>query len=308
MPPNRTIPWANIVSVKRFEPDRAKLPKQSGRPWPLSKETLSHYIMERSWRKSAMSTIARGIKELARDTPGVREAVLFALSLNRFRRSPKQGELRTLCYHRVPPNSVPGLSRQLKGLRDYGEIIRPDEALSLLSGGSFDGRYFLVTFDDGYECTVSNALPVLLDHNIKALMFVISDYLINPPHEGFLTKEGCREWLRAGMAIGSHTNTHRQLSTLSEQEVIEELNLSQIALSKLSGAPIQHFASPWGLPNRDFYRDRDPPLAKAAGYSTFFTTTRGPARRCADPMCLPRDVIEPDWGVWQFRYFFGESF
>ena len=166
---------------------------------------------------SATNGIARTIKRLAR-IPGICETILFALSLPRFRSSPKQGELRTLVYHRIPPNSARGLSQQLKALRNFGEFIEPDEVTSLLSGDAFNGRYFLVTFDDGYDYTVTNALPVLLDHNIKALMFVISDFLVNPPHEGFLTEEGCREWMRAGMAIGSHTNRHRKLSTLNERE------------------------------------------------------------------------------------------
>ena len=254
----------------------------------------------------AKHRIAARVNRFVRDTPGVREAVMFALAAPQFRTRPKKGELRTLCYHRVPADAMRGLSGHLTSLRNYGEFIRPDQALDLLAGGSFDGRYFLATFDDGYQCTLTNALPVLLEHNVTALMFVTSDFLTNPPHDGFLTKDGCLQWLQAGMAIGSHTATHRRLSDLANSEVLSELTRSRAVLSQLAGADVRHFACPWGTPDIDFRRDREPVMAAAVGYSSFFTTSRGPARALVDPMCLPRDVMEPQWGRWQLRYFFGE--
>src|SRR5262245_40154106 len=93
------------------------------------------------------------LKKFVRDTPGIRKAVMVALAMPRFRTIPKRGELRTLCYHRVLPNATRDLSRQLTLLRNYGEFISPNQVLDLLSCGSLAGRYFLVTFDDGYRCT-----------------------------------------------------------------------------------------------------------------------------------------------------------
>ena len=142
-------------------------------------------------------------------------------------------------------------------------------------------------------------------------MFIISLFLIDPPSQGqwagkrYFTPEDCRRWLAAGMKIGSHSHTHPRLSGLSDEQSRGELQVSRAALSHMTGTKIRHFACPWGSPNDDYLTDRDPELAAQVGYSTFFTTTRGPARSGDNPYQLPRDVVEPAWSCNQLRYFFG---
>ncbi|MBM6593011.1 polysaccharide deacetylase family protein [Microvirga pudoricolor] len=204
------------------------------------------------------------------------------------------------------------LGRQLDYLKNYGEFIDVDAAVHLMKNDRFEGRYFLVTFDDGYRDTVQNALPVLVEKAVPAVMFVISGYLTGELHElradvngKFLDRQGCLRWTEAGMAIGSHTHTHRRLAELSEDEVLRELVHSRSVLSDLLGTFVTHFACPWGSPGDDFHAHRDPMLAAQAGFSSFFTTVRGPARAAGDVFNMPRDVIEPTWSNWQLKYFFG---
>jgi peptidoglycan/xylan/chitin deacetylase (PgdA/CDA1 family) len=221
---------------------------------------------------------------------------------------PVKGEIRTLCYHRVSPSAMRSLARQISYLKNYGEFITADQALELTAGGSFEGRYFLITFDDGYDSTLYNALPVLADQNTPAIMFVISSYLADPPKDSpdrYLDSSECARWVQAGMDIGSHSHTHRQLSRLSDAEVREEFARSRDILTALAGKPVRHFACPWGVPGKDFVVGQTEKLAWEAGYASFFTTTRGPAGAGANPLNLPRDVVEPEWGCWQLRYFFG---
>jgi len=160
-----------------------------------------------------------------------------------------------------------------------------------------------VTFDDGYTDAFDNGLPILAAQNVPAAFFVISGW-IDENRPGVIGWVECRELAAAGMEIGSHSATHPHLATLGEPEVEAELTASKARIEAELGRPCLHFACPYGQPGEDYLPDRDPGLARAAGYQSFLTTVPRRAHAAADPWTLPRVRMEPGWGDAELRYAF----
>lgn len=249
-------------------------------------------------------------KALLRDQPVLREAMLWGASRVRSLRWAPPG-IYALCYHRVPRSAQDGFARQIRFLRQHGVFVDADTALALLEDGNAEnGRSFLLTFDDGYADTLDVALPVLQAAEVPAILFLVSEWLDEPPahvgrEDGYMNRADVAAWLHAGMAIGSHTASHRRLSQLDAGAAEEELATSRRRLGELTGSPPRHFACPWGVADQDFWVDREPLLAAECGYRTFFTTRRGRAVGQADLLLMPRHVLEPHWGLYQLDALMG---
>jgi peptidoglycan/xylan/chitin deacetylase (PgdA/CDA1 family) len=103
----------------------------------------------------------------------------------------------------------------------------------------------------------------------------------------FLDWGQARALAAAGMAVGSHSVTHRALGRLSEDEQRAELNDSKRAIESAVGREVPALAFPYGWPGT--YTDTTARLARAAGYRAAFTSLEGvniPGR--ADPFALRR--------------------
>ena len=214
----------------------------------------------------------------------------------------------TLCYHRIPPGNRRDFARQLDFLGRHGSFVGADEALELVrSGAAVKDRYFLLSFDDGYADQLEVALPLLRDRGIRAIAFIVTSWLDEPPRNeaAYMTRANLARWRAAGMDVGSHSHTHRQLSALSDTEVQDELARSSAVLADATGEAPRHFACPWGVPGRDFRTESAPQMAHAAGYTSFFTTTRGAATVAVDTLLMPRHVVEPHWPLYELDALMG---
>ena len=248
------------------------------------------------------------LKTLARDHHWSRALLLRGLA--RVRRVARaEPGLYTLCYHRVPERDRRGFAAQIAHLQRHGTFVDAREALRLVETGEVRARrHFLVTFDDGYADTVSVALPVLRAAGVPALMFVVSAWLDRPPADPpgpYVDRTGLATWLAAGMDVGSHGATHARIADLDAAGVETELSASRLQLEGVVGRPIRHFACPWGVAGHDYRPTRDPALAAACGYATFFTTRRGRACGPADLPAMPRHVLEPHWPVHELDALMG---
>ncbi len=244
----------------------------------------------------------RTLAHFLRDTPVLREAALRVRALSRSMAAAPAG-LYTLCYHHVAPGEQARFARQMAFLGRHGRFVSADQAADLLAGGTAgQGRSFLVSFDDGYADNHAVALPVLRALSIPAILFLVSDWVDAPPggdRAGYMDRAAVADWLAAGLDIGSHSARHRNLGRLGPTEVAEELTRSRRDLEAMTGRPVRHFACPWGVAGTDFDPERDPALARAAGYRSFHTTRRGVARGPDDLLLMPRHVLEPAWGLYQ---------
>ncbi len=248
-----------------------------------------------------------------------RDAVIQALSIGR-NIARTSGWVRFPYYHHVFDDERHGFARQLDYLRKFGEFISLDDVVGLLeSGDVIDGRYFCITFDDGFKSCLTNALPILLDQGASAAFFVPTGYIgcdlemdrekllgffdHAPVLMEFLNWEECREMSAAGMTIGSHTVNHARLAEFSEADACRELETSKAIIAENLGQACHHFCTPFGIPGRDYNVERDPGLAMAAGYKSMLTTERGATRRGDSPHRIRRDHTLANWGNHQLRYF-----
>jgi peptidoglycan/xylan/chitin deacetylase (PgdA/CDA1 family) len=214
-------------------------------------------------------------------------------------------------------------TRQLRSLRDWGDFISLDEALGALDPSSrVGGRYFCVTFDDGFRNWITNAAPVLSELGIPAAFFVPTKYIgldldadfeqITPfyqhsysRHGGrfeFLAWQDCRQMVAAGFTFGSHTHSHVRLTRVSPSEVEQEFTLSKQIMEKQLGVPCRHLCCPWGQPGRDFDPAIHPELARRLGYASFLTTQEGANYSGQSPFHIRRNAVTPDQGSLLFRY------
>lgn len=250
----------------------------------------------------------------------LRDLALRALALTR--RVDAGDWIRFPFYHHVFDDERADFARQLDYFSGFGEFISLSDAVALLdSGERIDGRYFCLTFDDGFKSCLSGATPILAERGISATFYLVTGLMGRSlaPEDSiardvfafagkgttldFLTWDDCREMERAGMRFGSHTTSHARLSALDPDTVETELRDSKQAIESELGRDCDHFCAPYGIAGHDFDPARDGALARAAGYRSFATGTRGPMRRGADPLALKRDHIVANWGNHQLRYF-----
>ncbi|CAK0773936.1 hypothetical protein CCP3SC1_720002 [Gammaproteobacteria bacterium] len=229
--------------------------------------------------------------------------------------------LRFPFYHHVFADERCGFARHLAAMRQHGEFIGLDQAVELLASGEpLDGRYFCLTFDDGFRNILTHALPLLVEHRAPAAVFVISHLVAEHPgdwragHErffgtrrrpvSFLTWEDCRVLQATGVTIGSHgVNHQRRFIELGTTEVESELADSKARIEAALGQPCHHFCCPWGKPGRDFQTNRDPALAARLGYRSFLTTLWGAMATGDSPFAIRRVGLLAGWDLAQLRYF-----
>ncbi|MCC7168192.1 MAG: polysaccharide deacetylase family protein [Rhodospirillales bacterium] len=256
------------------------------------------------------------LRDLARDL------ALFALAWGR-RPTRDSGWIRFPYYHHVFDDERRGFARHLAWMREVGEFIALEDAVALLqSGDPIPGRFFCLTFDDGFKNVLANAAPILEDFGAKATIYVASAYVGLDPEKDrerllgfydhgrllleFLDWADCRKLIAAGHAIGSHTHSHAQLAALDRADASEEFTRSKALIETETGGPCHHFCAPFGRPVIDFRPDRDPDLARQAGYRSFATGRRGRMTAKGAALDLSRDHLLANWGNHQLRYFLGD--
>lgn len=262
---------------------------------------------------SADTTLHERLRGLARD------CAIFALSHLRAETGGSNW-IRFPYYHHVFDDERADFARQLRWFRDRGDIISIDDAVACLeSTDPIDGRYFCLTFDDGYRNCITNAVPILVDHGATSAFFVATRYIGasierdrvlvatlkgGAGYAEYLDWDECRRMVAAGMTIGSHSVSHEQLSSLTEAEVEREMQDSKVEIERELGMPCDHFCCPSGRPGLDFRQEREPAIAQRLGYRSFFTTRRGRNREKPSPMQVTRDHMLAGWETSQLRYFF----
>ena len=189
----------------------------------------------------------------------------------------------------VAPDSFARQMRWLKRLGYRGVSMR--DLMPYLRGEKV-GKVVGLTFDDGYCNNLHSALPVLQDCGFTATCYVISqllgktnvwDLANGVKQADLMSPAQIQLWSQAGMEIGAHTQTHCQLTTLSDAHALREISASKEELADRIGQEVEHFCYPYGL-----YEARHAAMAQSAGYQSATTTRRGKVQPGADLFQLCR--------------------
>lgn len=253
----------------------------------------------------------------------LRDITIFLLSM--FSKVDNSKEwIRFPFYHHVFDDERKKFDRHLGYMKNYGDFISLNDAVNIFEQNKkIGGRFFCVSFDDGFKNCVTNALPLLVKHACPAAFFlpvgcigrvqdlkkeILEEFFITsvaayPFPVEFMDWDDCRKLLNESMLIGSHTFSHLILKDISENKVKEEMLRSKKIIEENLKVPCRHFCCPWGRAGKHFRRNVDPGIAKEVGYLSFLTTERGLNYKGADPFFIKRDHLIAKWGVYQLRYF-----
>jgi len=201
--------------------------------------------------------------------------------------------LRILTYHRVAhdardPFAVkpPEFERQMEAVSRSSSVQRLEQALDLLPSDESIPRIAL-TFDDGTEDFLTEALPVLCRFGLPATLYLSPGKIGTG---GFLTWENVREVSRSGVVVGSHGLDHRSLGLLDAGEAWRQIHDSKAQLEDYLGLPVRTLAYPFGTP-RDF-SSRVKEQVQRAGYRAACSSVNGVNHASSDPFELRRTKIE----------------
>lgn len=226
-------------------------------------------------------------------------------------------------YHHVFDDEKKDFERQLRYLKRFGDFISIDDACALIvSKSSFKGRYFCLSFDDGFYNCYSNMMEITAGLDVPVIVYLPTNYIglaVNDREDqqkilkfypeknkpvAFLNWEDCKKMLSYQMTFGSHTCSHVNLAKLTAEAIEQELCLSKKAVEENLNVECKHFACPWGRPGLDFYPEQTTDIARKSGYLSFATTQRGKMSQGDDLMLIKRDHLLAKWENFQLRYFF----
>jgi peptidoglycan/xylan/chitin deacetylase (PgdA/CDA1 family) len=231
---------------------------------------------------------------------------LFMSAANLIRRLTGRKPLPTcviLDYHAVACEERKQFAGQMDALLRWTTPIAADSRKPL----SLGRRYAAVTFDDGLQCVLQNAIPELVQRRIPATLFVVANLLGSKPnwtmfgedyddHEPIAHLEQLKALPADLIAIGSHTLSHPWLPSLIDSEAKTELAGSRDLLKNLMSRDIRLFSFPYGAST-----ERLVGLCREAGYERVFTIM--PTLALVDPQefVSGRVVVDPsDWPL-EFR-------
>ncbi|MBI4830488.1 MAG: polysaccharide deacetylase family protein [Candidatus Lindowbacteria bacterium] len=218
-----------------------------------------------------------------------------------------------LMYHRVDDTAEneywvlrDEFESQMKALVAYGyQAISTEDIFNYnYSGGALPPKPVVITFDDGYEDMYTHAYPVLLQESLFGEFYIVTGSTESSPlarrYSSFfkgikgqwnphLTWPEIIEMAQDGMLFGSHTRTHRDLTTLTDEELESELLGSQQDLYSQGGILATSFSYPYGAGDDDAKIHQ---LLARYGYLTAVSAWQGVSEtRYAQPLDLKRVYV-----------------
>ena len=207
-----------------------------------------------------------------------------------------------LYYHSIAPEYRGAFAQQMDVVLRLTRPIDGERVPTLVAGE----RYSVITFDDGFEDVIENAVPELVSRGIHAIVFVTVDGLGKTAYwwsamssersRRIATAEQIQQMPREWISCGAHTMTHPRLSTVDESRAKHEICESRRQLESLLGKKIGSFSFPFGDFDANAVR-----WCREAGYERVFTTQH--TKAFEDPLAfmVGRVKVEPtDWSM-EFR-------
>lgn len=205
-----------------------------------------------------------------------------------------------LYYHDVPVEQRKRFARQMDAIVRCAVPISVDNLEKLE-----DSRHHVaVTFDDGFQSVIKNALPELALRRIPITIFVPTDHLgqkpawLNDPDDSgsqqvVMSVDQLKALDSNLVSLGSHGVTHSNLLLLNEDKAGREIYQSKHFLENLLKKNINTLAFPYGA-----YNETHVKLARQAGYKRVFSIL---PTLVANEYVIGRVAVDPtDWSI-EFR-------
>jgi peptidoglycan/xylan/chitin deacetylase (PgdA/CDA1 family) len=247
-----------------------------------------------------MGILTPGRRRVSRDEPDALSPVHGCLT-NR------TGSAVFLCFHSVHPSGPPFLSitpelfeRQIAMLARAGFASGTLADLDKLGAGRPPRRLAFITFDDGFADNAEIALPIMLRHGFRPILFILPALIdagelcwenLGVDRRRYadmlraLTWDQVDEMCAAGAEFGAHSMTHPDLPRLGDAELVHELEASRAAVAAHCGE-CTSLAYPFGR-----WDLRVASAAVSAGFRYGFAL-RSSAARATTPMSIPRLAVD----------------
>jgi len=219
-----------------------------------------------------------------------------------------------LCYHQIrdwtPSDSrtakdyiVPlnNFREQMKAFADNGyHTILPDQLYGyLVAGTPLPSKPIMFTFDDTRAEQYTVAREELNKYGFKGVYFIMTVSLGKP---GYMTSEEVKELADEGNIIGSHTWDHSNVKKYAGLDWVKQIDKPSQQLERITGKPIEYFAYPFGLWNKEAIAQLKQRHFKAA----FQLSAK---RDDNDPLFTIRRIIVPgEWNTATLQRWMSQSF
>lgn len=170
------------------------------------------------------------------------------------------------------------------GLLDLVKIIQKSKIIPKKS--------IVITFDDGYKSILTNALPILKEFGLSSVCFV-NIYFIEKkvPKHLYWTHWPTLNWediktLSEDVQIGSHGLTHRKLTSLNHEDLLNEIGRSKELLEAKLKEEVNAFSYPHGAFNSKVKK-----VLRECGYFCSCSSVEGTNNSFSDLFFLRRTEI-----------------
>jgi peptidoglycan/xylan/chitin deacetylase (PgdA/CDA1 family) len=195
----------------------------------------------------------------------------------------------------MSPSLFGDIARMLRAR--YTVISLAEMVARVGEGRPFTGREVVITFDDGYLDNYEFAAPVLSDLRLPATFYLTAGFIGTDRQFPWDTAKGrttvminwnhAREMHALGFEIGCHTWSHPDLGKEPITSAPRELRDARSRIEDELGAPVHHFAYPFGGPEN--IRPEWVQAIRAEGFASNVHCHGGQVRPGDDPFWIARE-------------------
>ncbi len=228
--------------------------------------------------------------------------------------------MRCIYCHYVFDDQVEDFDKLIKELKNIGDFVDTKTCLDILENKNvIDGKYFHLSFDDGFKNNFINAFPILKKYKIPSIFFVPTSLIEadwNKTEEFCLVKTNYgsviqfMDWADIlemdsyGYEFGSHTANHVRLSDplININELNKEIMESKEVIEKKLGKKCNYISWPFG--ELKDVNNQALEIIKNVGYLGCFGAFRGSViTNKTNRFMIPRHHFEVEWPISHTKYF-----
>jgi len=203
---------------------------------------------------------------------------------------------RVLMYHSISQHKQTDENIYSLSQQDFAQHVEllhelhKTETSKVVKLDSSDRCGITITFDDGYQDTLTIAAQTLVEKNLPFTVFVSSANITSGDSK-FLNQQELIELSKvSGATIGSHGHAHTHLAEMTPQDVESDLKQSKDWLEQIVQRPVTTLSYPHGSYNDDVVR-----IASEIGFEYAATSKWGVFEVGTKKLEIPRiDIWSQD--------------